>query len=77
MLAKQLNRRKKFLEQRLADERATLKDVLAEVGHPYHEAVLMLQLLIEQSASELRWVQRIIEEAGKLAPAARKKRNRE
>lgn len=77
MLAKQLNRRKKFLEQRLADERATLKDVLAEVGHPYHEAVWMLQLLIEQSASELRWVQRIVEEAGKRAPAARKKRNRE
>src|SRR5450432_901285 len=34
MLAKQLNRRKMFIEQRLADERATLKDVLAEVGHP-------------------------------------------
>lgn len=73
-LAKQLNRRKKFVEQRLADERATLKDLLAEVGHPYHEAVWMLQLLIEQSASELRWVERIIAEAGKRAPAAPKKR---
>ena len=77
MLAKQLNRRKTFLEQRLADERATLKDVLAEVGHPYHEAVWMLQLLMEQSASELRWVQRIVGEAGKRAPAAPKKRIRE
>ena len=76
-LAKQLNRRKTFLEQRLAEERATLKDVLAEVGHPYHEAVWMLQLLIEQSSSELRWVQRIVEEAGKRAPAAAKKRIRE
>jgi len=77
ILAMQLNRRKTFLEQRLADERATLKDVLAEVGHPYHEAVWMLQLLMEQSASELRWVQRIVGEAGKRAPAAPKKRIRE
>ena len=36
---KQLNSRKRFLEERLAEERATLDDVMAEVGHPYHEAV--------------------------------------
>src|SRR5215813_13035722 len=34
---KQLNSRKKLLEARLTEERATLADVLDEVGHPYHE----------------------------------------
>ncbi|HXI25272.1 MAG TPA: PadR family transcriptional regulator, partial [Pyrinomonadaceae bacterium] len=51
---KQLTERKKLLEARLAEERATLKDVLGEVGHPYHEAVWMLQLVIEQMESEKR-----------------------
>jgi DNA-binding PadR family transcriptional regulator len=74
-LVRQLNSRKKFLEQRLAEEQATLKDVLDEVGHPYHEAVWMLQLMIEQSESEIQWVQRILAQAGKRAPA--KKRIRE
>jgi len=66
---KQLNERKKFLEERLADERTTLKDVLDEVGHPYHEAVWMLQLVIEQTESEKRWVNRLLKEADKRAPA--------
>jgi len=66
---KQLNERKKFLEGRLADERATLKEVLNEVGHPYHEAVWMLQLMIEQTESEKRWVNRLLMEADKRAPA--------
>ena len=66
---KQLNERKKFLEGCLADERATLKDVLDEVGHPYHEAVWMLQLMIEQTESEKRWVNRLLKEADKRAPA--------
>jgi hypothetical protein len=43
--------------------------VLTEVGHPYHEAVWMLQLLIEQTQTELRWVERILREAQKRAPA--------
>ena len=66
---KQLSERKKILEARLAEERATLKDVLDEVGHPYHEAVWMLQLVIEQMESEKRWVNRLLEEAEKRAPA--------
>jgi len=41
--------------RRLVAERATLKDVLDEVGHPYHEAVWMLQLFIEQTENEKRW----------------------
>jgi len=49
---KQLNSRKKFLEERLAEEHATLADVMTEVGHPYHEAVWMLQLIIEQMEAQ-------------------------
>jgi DNA-binding PadR family transcriptional regulator len=73
-LRRQLRSRQDFLEKRIADARATLHDVLAEVGHPYHEAVWMLQLTIEQSESELRWVQRILAEAGKRAPAKKPKK---
>ena len=70
---KQLTDRKTFLEERLSQERATLDDVLDEVGHPYHEAVWMLQLMIEQTESEKRWVNRLLEEADKRAPSRRKK----
>jgi len=66
---KQLNDRKKFLEARLAEERETLNDVKSEVGHPYHEAVWMLELMIEQLSSELSWVERILSHADKRAPA--------
>jgi len=66
---KQLNDRRKLLEARLAEERATLKDVLDEVGHPYHEAVWMLQLVIEQMESEKRWVDKLLRELTKRAPA--------
>jgi len=71
---KQLNARKKLLEERLEKEQATLKDVLNEVGHPYHEAVWMLQLVIEQMQSELRWIDRMLKDAGKRAPAWSSKR---
>ena len=65
----QLISRKNRLEQQLNDERATLADVIGEVGHPYHEAVWMLQLLIEQKETELSWVERILQDAAKRAPA--------
>jgi len=71
---KQLNSRKKFLEERLAEEHATLADVMTEVVHPYHEAVWMLQLIIEQMEAELRWVSRILEDADKRAPARKEKK---
>lgn len=70
---KQLDNRKKLLEARLAEEKETLADVLAEVGHQYHEAVWMLQLLIEQTQTELRWVERILRDAAKRAPARQPK----
>jgi DNA-binding PadR family transcriptional regulator len=70
---KQLNERKKILEARLVAERATLKDVLDEVGHPYHEAVWMLQLFIEQTENEKRWIDRLLKEADKRGPAQKRK----
>jgi len=66
---KQLRAREKLVESRLAEERATLADVLNEVGHPYHEAVWMLELVIEQQEVELVWIRRILKNAHKRAPA--------
>ena len=66
---KQLNKRKTLLEERLTEERATLADVLTEVGHPYHEAVWMLELTIEQLEGELHWLQRILRNAERRSPA--------
>jgi DNA-binding PadR family transcriptional regulator len=65
----QLNDRKKYLASRLADERSTLENVLTEVGHRYHEAVWILELKIEQSETEIEWVEKIIANADKRAPA--------
>src|SRR5215813_8737630 len=66
---KQLNSRKKILEQTLNEERATLEDVLTEVGHPFHEAVWMLELTIQQLEVELQCVERILKAADKRAAA--------
>jgi DNA-binding PadR family transcriptional regulator len=66
---KQLEQRRHFLETQLAEEQATLKDVLKEVGHPYHEAVWMLKLVIAQMELELKWLDRIDRESAKRAPA--------
>jgi len=66
---KQLNGRKKLLEARLAEAGETLKDVMSEVGHRYHEAVWMLELTIEQTQVELRWIDGILRDADKRAPA--------
>jgi hypothetical protein len=43
--------------RKLSEERATLEDVLKEVGHPYHEAVWMLRLVISQIELELKWLE--------------------
>ena len=66
---KQLKQRREFLQRQLAEEQATLKDVLKEVGHPYHEAVWMLKLVIAQMELELKWLGRIDRETSKRAPA--------
>jgi DNA-binding PadR family transcriptional regulator len=68
---RQLESRREFLTRELARERATLDGVLAEVGHPYHEAVWMLTLIIDQFETELRWLKRVEHDASRRAPARR------
>ena len=68
---RQLHRRREFLMRELARERETLRGVLHEVGHPYHEAVWMLTLIIDQFETELRWLKRVGREASRRAPARR------
>lgn len=66
---KQINRRRKFLEQELAREKDVLRSILEEVGHPYHEAVWMVSLVIEQFKVELRWLGKLKRELPRRALA--------
>ena len=66
---KQIQRRTKFLESELAREREVLRSVLREVGHPYHEAVWMLKLTLEQFKTELAWLKKLEQELPRRAPA--------
>jgi DNA-binding PadR family transcriptional regulator len=59
VFAKQLQRRQKFLGSELKRRQAILAAVQKEVGHPYHEAVWMLSLSIDQIRCELRWLEKI------------------
>jgi DNA-binding PadR family transcriptional regulator len=65
----QLQRRRKFVEQELAREKETLRSILEEVGHPHHEAVWMVTLMIEQFRTELKWLRKLQRELPKRAPA--------
>jgi DNA-binding PadR family transcriptional regulator len=67
----QLARRREFLEKELAGEQATLRAIRAEVGHPFHEAVWMVSLVIAQLRVELRWLRRLAGEIDRRAPARR------
>ena len=71
--AQQVRRRRKHLQEKLDEERATLEDVLTEVGHPYHEAVWMLKLVISQIELELTWLDQIEREIPRRAPAKKRK----
>ena len=66
---KQITRRRKFLDAELARERETLRSILEEVGHPYHEAVWMVSLMIEQFKTELRWLRKVAKELPRRAAA--------
>ena len=61
----QIRRRQKFLEQEVTREKETLRSILEEVGHPYHEAVWMVSLMIEQFRTERRWLKRVATEMKK------------
>lgn len=52
----QIQRRREFLNTELKREQDVLDSVLREVGHPYHEAVWMLNLTIRQFKTELEWL---------------------
>jgi len=56
---KQVARRAEFLQREIAREKETLDSILAEVGHPHHEAVWMVTLIIEQFQTELKWLRKI------------------
>ena len=68
----QVERRRKFLLDELHREELTLQSVLEEVGHPYHEAVWMLSLVIDQLQSELRWIDKVQRELPHRASARNK-----
>jgi len=61
----QLRRRREFLDAEAAHARVTLRDVLAEVGHPHHEAVWMLKLTIAKIDAERRWLGTVAREASR------------
>jgi DNA-binding PadR family transcriptional regulator len=65
----QIQRRRKFLASELKREEETLQAVIDEVGHPHHEAVWMLTLIIEQFRSELQWLDKVEEGLAHRAPA--------
>jgi DNA-binding PadR family transcriptional regulator len=65
----QLRRRRKFLKQEVAREKETLRSILEEVGHPHHEAVWMVTLMIEQFRTELKWLGKLARELPHRAPA--------
>jgi len=59
VFARQLARRREFLQGELAREEPTLREILEETGHPYHEAVWMVSLMIEQFRAELKWLKKV------------------
>jgi DNA-binding PadR family transcriptional regulator len=68
---KQMERRREFLEREVLREKEVLASILEEVGHPYHEAVWMVGLMIEQFETELRWLKKVAEELPKRGRARR------
>jgi DNA-binding PadR family transcriptional regulator len=66
---RQLQRRRKFLEEEVAREDATLRAIRKEVGHRFHEAIWMVTLTIQQFRTELRWLEKLSRELPRRAPA--------
>jgi DNA-binding PadR family transcriptional regulator len=62
VFAKQIIKRREFLEKELARERESLDSVLKEVGHPYHEAVWMISLMIAGFETEWKWLAKVEKE---------------
>jgi DNA-binding PadR family transcriptional regulator len=66
---RQIERRMEFLKRELLREKETLESILEEVGHPYHEAVWMVSLMIRQFQTELRWMALLQKQMRRRAPA--------
>ena len=69
VFVKQIQQRRKFLEGELASKQEILAAVRKEVGHRFHEAVWMLSLAIDQIRTELRWLQKVENEAPRRSAA--------
>ena len=69
IFVRQLRARREFLSRELALKQRTQQDVLREVGHPFHEAVWMLSLAIDQIRTELNWLDQVDHEYRRRAPA--------
>jgi DNA-binding PadR family transcriptional regulator len=65
----QLERRREFLEGELAREESTIAGIKAEVGHEFHEAVWMVELMIGQFRLELEWLKKLAKESKHRAAA--------
>jgi DNA-binding PadR family transcriptional regulator len=65
IFTKQIARRAEFLQREIAREKETLDSILAEVGHPYHEAAWMVTLMLEQFETELKWLRKVERELPK------------
>jgi DNA-binding PadR family transcriptional regulator len=66
---RQLQRRREFVRGELQRKQRVIEDVLAEVGHPFHEAVWMLSFSLEQLRTELTWLDQVAREFPRCAAA--------
>ena len=71
VMKRQIERRREFLEKEVAKEKEVLRSILEEVGHPYHEAVWMVSLMIDQFKVELRWLNKVEKELRRRGSAKR------
>ena len=71
VMERQIDRRREFMKKEVAKEKEVLRSILEEVGHPYHEAVWMVSLMIEQFKVELRWLNKVERELRRRGPAKR------
>jgi DNA-binding PadR family transcriptional regulator len=66
---KQLKKRRKFLLKELEREKKTQLSIYAEVGHKFHEAAWMVNLMILQLRTEILWNRRLERELNRRARA--------
>src|SRR5215470_9032570 len=66
---KQLKKRRKFLLKELEREKKTILSIYAEVGHKFHEAAWMVNLMILQLKTEILWNRRLERELKRRAAA--------